>query len=96
MKIKKKVTFSKRDKIKHLGKSIDEVLEALDSPSALVSDNSIVRDFISSDHMEIDKNNVITGVSEEGHRWLKGVSKKLGVEVGDRDYIWEIARAFQR
>jgi hypothetical protein len=78
----KKIKFqlANQDKIKELQPYIDKVLKALGHSEALVTDESMVADFV----------NVFSGKSAV-LKDLKKISKKLNFSVSSSDYIWQVA-----
>ena len=80
----KKIELCSQEKIKELEPYIDEVVRALGHKEALVTDESMVSDFLDI----VDKK-----------RWAGQIAKakkKLGVEVFSDDYIWEVAERLEK
>ena len=75
----KKIELASQNKIDKLQPYIDKVLKALGHPEALVTDESMVCDFLDI----FDK--------DERVKQVKKAHKKIGVNIFPGDYIWEVA-----
>jgi len=76
----KKITFASSDKIEHLSKYVDKVLEILKHPEAFVSDRSTIWDF-----------SPVFSDNKQKQKWLSEMSEKFQMPISTKDYIWEIA-----
>lgn len=65
---------------KELEPFVNNVLDALGHPEALVTDDSIVWDFLP-----------LNSGLEEVNKTISDAAKKLGTYVQSKDYIWEVA-----
>ena len=74
------ITAPPTDKIASRSDRVARVLTALGHPEAFVSDESTLSDF-----------RPIFGGLTERSRWLTEIRAKLGIEVSNQDYIWQIA-----
>jgi len=75
----KKIVLAPQDKIKELEPYMDKVLNALGHPEALVTDESMVTDFLDI----FDKDSRV--------KQIKKTQKKIKVDIFPGDYIWEVA-----
>ena len=87
---KKKIKFAERDHIKYLESYVQKVLEILGHPEALVSDLSIIGDFMG--YSDYFKNNITINCDKQNKEQLQKISDQLGFEVKNDDYIWEVAK----
>lgn len=80
----KTVHIAPQDRVTRLSEYIDQVLEILDHPLALVTDESSVGDFIDFDYIE-----------EERQQEIVKLSKKFGFEVTSDSLLVDIAEKLQ-
>jgi hypothetical protein len=82
--MKKKIELASQDKIIELEPYINKVLRALGHSEALVTDESLISDFLNIfDQKERDKQ-------------LKKLIKKLKLKIDDGDYVWKVAEQIKR
>jgi hypothetical protein len=77
--MKKKFEIAEQDKVNERQKSVRVLLKALGHPVALVTDESMVSDFL--DFFS----------QERRDKQLKRLEKKLGFPVRENDYVWQVA-----
>ena len=74
------VILAPQDQTEELSPYIDQILEALGHPEALVTDESMIGDFRSF------------GIThEEKEIWLNGLSEKLGIPIKSNDYLVDLS-----
>jgi hypothetical protein len=76
-----KIVMADDDRVRELGDRILPVLAALGHPEALITDESTVSDFVDVFSTERQRSAI-----------LKGVSKRLGVEVKGDDLVVDVVR----
>lgn len=77
--MKKKIELADQDKIDKLQPYVDKVLKSLGHSEGLVTDESLVSDFLDI----FDKDERIRQISKS--------KKKIKVDIFPGDYIWEVA-----
>jgi hypothetical protein len=80
-----KFEHAPQDRVDALEPYIEKVLEALGHPEAFVTDESHISDF--KDHF---------APKEEQETWLPNLSEKLGLSIGLRDPIVDVALQLKR
>lgn len=80
----KNIELASQSKVDKLGGFVDRVLKALGHSEALVTDESMVGDFLDV----FDKTRAAFT--------LDRVSKKLGFKVRSSDYIWMVAKKIEK
>jgi hypothetical protein len=67
--------------IQNYKKQVDKILHMMGHPEALVTDESIIWDFVPN-----------TLSKRGGKQWLSHIEKSFGLPVELNDYIWEVAK----
>lgn len=81
-----------QDRIK-LEPFVNRVLEAIGKPEAFVTDKSVVEHFMFEVRIDESGNEK---VFKKGKEFIDEVSDKLGVDVAESDYIWEVAERLRK
>jgi len=84
MKKKTKIELADHNKIDELQPYVDKVLKALGHTEALVTDESLVSDFLDI----FDKERRVKQAAK--------AKKKLGVDLFPGDYLWEVAERIKK
>lgn len=87
-----KIVSAPTERIKELQFLVQQVMNALGYPGAFVTDRTRVGDFWAAKEVLARRN----GATEEEidrviSREIKTVAERLGVEVGPRDFVWQVA-----
>lgn len=76
---KQRIVWPGNTRLKELRPTVNKILEAVGHPEAYVSDRSRVSDFF----LDMDE--------KDTHAALQTVSDKLGVDIGEKDLLIEVA-----
>lgn len=87
---KLKIELASQDKVKELDEFADRVIAALGFPGALVTDESMVWDFLPISFSRKSKN--VTYDKRATNRMLRRSSKRLGFKIKPNDMIYELAQ----
>ena len=87
----RRIVIASQDITDEFEEEVNEILDALGHPEALVTDDSIISDFLLHfvDKMTFEERNEIL---KKERRIMQRVEKLVGRVVGPREYIGEIAQ----
>ena len=76
----KKIELASQEKVEVYAKEIENLLKAMGHPEALVTDESLVSDFLDI----FDK--------QERIKQIEKIKKKIKIDVFPGDFLWEVAK----